>query len=379
MLKIIIDENIAFAREAFNQFGQIILLPGKKITNQELQKADILIVRSVTQVNEDLLKNTAVKFVGTATIGTDHIDLDYLNKNNIVFADAKGCNAYSVAEYVITALLFLADKLDLKLSDKTIGIVGVGNIGSKVAAFANALGMKVLLNDPPLQRNGDKREFLPLDKILSTDIITFHVPLIKEGVDKTYHILDKEKMGLINKNAILINTSRGPVVDNKELINVIREKNLRVVLDVWENEPDVNLDLLKEVLIGSPHIAGYSREGKVNGTKMIYNALCNYLNVEQKFDLKNDFIEGSDLKLLDFPEPEKSLNNLVSKIYNIKADDDLMREMINKTKAEKVFYFESLRKDYPLRREFTNYKISIAKEKSYLKNTLEQLRFKIIN
>ena len=290
MLKIIIDENIAFAREAFNQFGQIILLPGKKITNQELQKADILIVRSVTQVNEDLLKNTAVKFVGTATIGTDHIDLDYLNKNNIVFADAKGCNAYSVAEYVITALLFLADKLDLKLSDKTIGIVGVGNIGSKVAAFANALGMKVLLNDPPLQRNGDKREFLPLDKILSTDIITFHVPLIKEGVDKTYHILDKEKMGLINKNAILINTSRGPVVDNKELINVIREKNLRVVLDVWENEPDVNLDLLKEVLIGSPHIAGYSREGKVNGTKMIYNALCNYLNVEQKFDLKNDFI-----------------------------------------------------------------------------------------
>ncbi|MFZ2323720.1 MAG: 4-phosphoerythronate dehydrogenase [Ignavibacteriaceae bacterium] len=379
MLKIIIDENIAFAREAFDQFGQIILLPGKRITNQELQNADVLIVRSVTQVNEDLLKNTAVKFVGTATIGTDHIDLDYLNKNNIVFADARGCNAYSVAEYVIAALLFLANKLDLRLSEKTIGIVGVGNIGSKVAAFTNALGMKVLLNDPPLQRNGVKREFHSLNKILRADIITFHVPLIKEGVDKTYHILDKEKMGLINKNAILINTSRGPVVDNKELISVIREKNLKVVLDVWENEPDVNLDLLKEVLIGSPHIAGYSWEGKVNGTKMIYNALCNYLNAEQKFDLENDFIEGSDLKLLDFPEPEKSLDDLVSKIYNIKTDDNLMREMINKTKPEKIFYFESLRKNYHLRREFTNYKISIAKEKLYLKNTLEQLRFKIIN
>ena len=288
MLKIIIDENIAFAKEAFNQFGEIDLLPGNKITNNRLKDADILIVRSVTKVDEVLLKGTPVKFVGTATIGTDHIDLDYLKKNNITFADAKGCNAYSVAEYVIVSLLHLAVKLNLQLKGKTIGIVGVGNIGSKVAAFADALGMEVLLNDPPLQRQGVKRSFVSLNEILEADIITFHVPLNKEGIDKTFHILDENKFSAIKGNTIIINSSRGAVIDNKALLKAIREKNLKVVLDVWENEPNISIDLLKEVVIGTPHIAGYSWEGKVNGTILIYNALCEYLKTQKTIKVENN-------------------------------------------------------------------------------------------
>ena len=160
MLKLIIDENIAFAGTAFNKFGNVELLPGRSISNDELLNTDILIVRSITNVNEELLKNTPIKFVGTATIGTDHIDVDYLSSHKITFADAKGCNAHSVAEYVLASLLHLSVKFNFSLKDKSIGIVGVGNVGSKVAAFAEALGMKVLFNDPPLQRDGDKRSFV---------------------------------------------------------------------------------------------------------------------------------------------------------------------------------------------------------------------------
>ncbi len=165
MFRLIVDENIAFANIAFNQFGKVTLLPGRLITNESLKNVDALIVRSVTNVNEKLLKNTSIKFVGTATIGTDHIDLDYLKNNNITFTDAKGCNAFSVAEYVVAALLNFSVKYNFSLNGKSIGIVGVGNVGSKVAAFAEALGMKVLLNDPPLQRDENLKFFVGLDEI----------------------------------------------------------------------------------------------------------------------------------------------------------------------------------------------------------------------
>lgn len=194
MLKLIVDENIAFADKAFNQFGSVSLLPGREITNSVLRDSDILIVRSITNVNEELLINTSVKFVGTATIGTDHIDLDYLSKNKIEFADAKGCNAYSVAEYVVAALLNLSVQFDFRLDEKSIGIVGVGNVGSKVAAFAEALGMKVLLNDPPLKREVNNQNFVELDEILKCDIITIHTPLNLNGIDKTYHLFNNENL-----------------------------------------------------------------------------------------------------------------------------------------------------------------------------------------
>jgi len=377
MLKIIVDENIPFAQEVFNQFGNVLLLPGKIITNRDLLDADILIVRSVTKVNEALLKNTSVKFVGTATIGTDHIDIEYLKKNNIVFSDARGCNAYSVAEYIVASLLYLADKFGFRLSDKSLGVVGVGNIGSKVAVFAQALGMKVLLNDPPLKRKGDKRNFVELDEILNCDIITLHTPLNLTGPDKTYHLINEKNLNRLKDVAILINSSRGAVVSNIDLLDAINNKHLKVVLDVWENEPDINIELLKKVVIATPHIAGYSYEGKVNGTKMIYESLCNFLGVEQTF-------------LFNLPEPqtplrhfdkskkiEISLHSLISGIYSIKEDNDRTKRLIMMNQSERILEFDLLRKNYPRRREFNNYTVYAEDMDKKEINLLKALRFNL--
>lgn len=377
MLKLIVDENIAFADQAFNQFGKVTLLPGRKISNSELKNADILIVRSITNVDENLLKNTPVKFIGTTTIGTDHIDLEYLSKNKIMFADAKGCNAYSVAEYVIAAILNLAVRFELSLKNKSIGIVGVGNIGSKVAAFADALGMNVLLNDPPLKRSGDKRNFVELDEIFKCDIITLHVPLNLTGIDKTYHLFDKENIKKIKDNAILINTSRGAIINNLELLSLIDKKNLKVVLDVWENEPDINLELLKKVQIGTPHIAGYSYEGKVNGTKIIYDSLCGFLRAERSFQFNLPLPENPILSFEECDEIEKSLEKLVSVIYPIKEDDKRMRKMLDMTREERIIDFDRQRKNYPRRREFNNYTVISNCLSEAEQKILTSLRFNV--
>lgn len=377
MLKIIVDENIAFADSAFNSLGKVELVPGRSISKHLIKDADILIVRSITKVDQDLLKETRVKFVGTATIGTDHIDLDYLKKNNIVFADAKGCNAFSVAEYVIAALINLAVKLNFNPKDKSIGIVGVGNIGSKVAKFASALGMNVLLNDPPLKRLGVPGNFAELDEIIECDIVTLHVPLNLAGEDKTYHLFDFEKLRKLKTNSILINTSRGAVINNADLLKVIDKNHLNVVLDVWENEPDVNVELLKKIQIGSPHIAGYSYEGKVNGTKMIYDSLCNFLGAENTFSFDLPVPENSVLSIKKSGSLEDRLAELISKVYSIAKDDLRMREMINMPDDKRGIDFDKQRKNYPVRREFINYSVlsdNLAEEE---KKLLKSLRFQI--
>ena len=191
-MKLIIDENIAFAKEAFSGFGELNLLNGRSIEENEVRDADVLIVRSITKVDGKLLDNSKVKFVGTATIGTDHIDLNYLKSKKIAFADARGCNADSVAEYVFTTLFKVAAEEKSSLRDKTIGVVGIGNIGSRVVRLAESFGMKVLKNDPPLERKGIGENYVALDEILRADIITFHVPLNLKGIDRTYHLLDKD-------------------------------------------------------------------------------------------------------------------------------------------------------------------------------------------
>lgn len=377
MLKLIVDENIAFADKAFNLFGSVSLLPGREITNSILRNADILIVRSITNVDEELLINTPIKFIGTATIGTDHIDFDYLKKNNITFADAKGCNAFSVAEYVTAALFKLSVKNNFSLNSKSIGIVGVGNVGSKVAAFAEGLGMKVLLNDPPLKRNEDKRNFVELDEILKCDIVTLHVPLNLNGIDKTHHLFNKEILSKLKDGTILINSSRGAVINNLDLLNSIENKNLKVVLDVWENEPDINIELLKNVLIGTPHIAGYSYEGKVNGTKMIYDSLCEFLGMEKTFPFDLPAPINSKLRFINSDKTETAMNNLISNIYSIKNDDIKMREMMMMENDKRIKHFDLQRKNYPKRREFNNYTIESSNLSKSIKETLEKLRFNL--
>lgn len=376
-MKLIVDENIAFAEEAFSQFGDVLLIGGRQITNDFLLNADALIVRSITNVDENLLQNTNIKFVGTATIGTDHIDNNYLDENNIAFADAKGCNANSVAEYVFTALLKIAVDNNLTLKNKTIGIIGVGNIGSRVVKCAEVLGLKVYKNDPPKQRAGKGSNYFSLEEALQADIVTLHVPLNKTGIDKTFYLLDEKKLNKIKKNAIIINSSRGAVVDNKALLNIIDKKHFKVILDVWEGEPLINTDLLQKVLVGSSHVAGYSLEGKVNGTKMIYDALCRITNQQNGWEPKLPTVEKNIIDISPPKNLEEKLCLIFKQIYNIEKDDSEMRKMIEMDNDSKGAHFDKLRKEYPLRREFTNYTILIKETDKQLKGIFEAFRFNI--
>ncbi len=376
-MNIVVDENIAYVKEAFSEFGDVHLVDGRKIINQQLNNVDALIVRSITNVNSNLLGGTKVKFVGTATIGSDHIDLEYLKKNNITFADAKGCNADSVTEYVFTALLKIAVDENIELNKKSIGVVGIGNIGSRVVKIAEAFGMKIFKNDPPLERKGIGENYVSLDEILQADIITMHVPLNKGGQDNTFHLLNKKNLGQIQEKTILINTSRGAVVDNDALYNIIPDKKLNNILDVWENEPGVNIDLLNSTKIGTAHIAGYSLEGKVNGTMMIYNALCNFTGKAPSWKPVLPEVENKEVVLDDNKSDELKLYNLLRSVYDIEGDDVRMRNMIKVKREERGNYFDRLRKECPLRREFINYTIKLRKEKHHLKKILETLRFKV--
>jgi erythronate-4-phosphate dehydrogenase len=376
-MKLTVDENITFAREAFSGFGELRLMNGRAISNSELSDTDILIVRSITQVNEDLLKNSKIKFVGTATIGTDHVDLNYLSRNNIVFADAKGCNADSVAEYVFTALLKVASEGKISLKGKTIGVVGIGNIGSRVVKLAYSLGMIVLKNDPPLERKGIGKNYVSLDKILEADIITFHVPLNLEGIDKTFHLINETNLEKIKPGTILINSSRGSVIDNRTVQNEMNRKNLRVILDVWEGEPSINIKLLENTKVGTSHIAGYSYEGKVNGTKMIYDSLCKFLNVEPIWQPNLPEIQNNELKIPDGDTDEEKLYRLFKSVYNLEMDDSLLRKISNYNSNEQCDYFDKLRKVYPVRREFSNYIVHLSDRDKQLTSVLETFRFQI--
>lgn len=374
---IVVDENISFAKEAFSLFGEVKLLPGREITKNYLKDADVLIVRSITNVDEALLKNTPIKFVGTATIGTDHIDLKYLQDNNITFADAKGCNAFAVAEYVLTALVKICADEKINLQEKSIGVVGVGNVGSKVVKFAELLGLKVFKNDPPLQRINPFEKFCSLEEILKCDIVTLHVPLTFEGKDKTFHLIDEEKLAQLKENSIFINTARGAVIDNNALEKLFSQKKLNVALDVWENEPDVDLSLLERMKIATPHIAGYTLEGKVNGTIMIFNSLNEFLGTKHQFDFKMPEIKHNQL---DYNKSEFDLiefEYLISRIYDIESDTNLMRKMLYFNREDRLKYFDALRKNYPLRREFNNYKLKLNSKN--LKKLFEGLRFKVID
>ena len=376
-MKIIVDENIPFGREAFANFGEVELHNGREINPSICKNGDALIVRSITKVNEELLKNSSVKFVGTTTIGTDHIDQDYLNKNNIDFSSAAGCNSYSVTEYVFSALSYLADRYKLNLSKLSIGVVGYGNIGKKIVAIAETLGMHIVVNDPPLQRTTNERKFSTLEEALKCDIITLHVPLNKSGVDKTIHLLNEENISVIKENAILINSSRGPVVSNEILKKRLEAgKNIHTVLDVWETEPNYDSELLRLVNIGTPHIAGYSYEGKVNGTVMIYNALSKHLGVNPNWKPKLAEVVNNRIESVGIETKEELLLKVLDKSYNIIEDDTLLREGVDLPLNKKSEHFDGLRKKYKIRRELNNFEFSLNSDTEKFRKVLNVLRIK---
>jgi len=371
-LKIIVDENIVFGKEAFSEFGDVELVNGRQITNSVAKDCDILITRSITKVNEKLLSGTKVKFVGTTTIGVDHLDENYLSSNGIFYTNAPGCNSFSVTEYIFAALLYLSKTENFILSDKSIGIVGVGNIGSKVAKLASSLGMNVLLNDPPRKRKEIDFQNSELEEILKCDIITIHTPLILSGIDSTFHLFDKEKLESISKNSILINTSRGEVVDNLALQKILKKNKITAVFDVWENEPNINFDLANLCKIATPHIAGYSFDGKLEGTRMVFEKLNSFLNLDKKFnfidELKKEIVISSTLEKNSF----SVLQEIFSNVYSIEKDDSNFRRFFSKNEIKTGFDF--LRKNYPKRREIPFYNFSFSNDSLLSAEILKNFR-----
>jgi len=375
-MKIVVDENVAFAEEAFSKFGEVQLLHGREIDQTILKDVDALIVRSITRINKDLLEGTAVSFVGTATIGTDHVDLEYLNERSIGFADAKGCNADAVAEYVFTALFSAAVKQNISLKDKTIGVVGVGNIGSRIVKLAEAYGLKVLMNDPPRQKKEFSSSFVSLEEFLTADIITIHTPLTYEGDDKTFHLFNRSNLVHVKEGTIFINASRGEVVDNTALSNLLDGKKITAILDVWENEPNINQELIKKVLYATPHVAGYSLEGKINGTKMMVGAMNKFFNKNILWQPTLPACENSKIEIAVDGSKEEKFYSLFNSIYDIEEDTKRLKTFSgNKESLGK--YFDTLRREYPLRREFTNYSIKANALPERLEKILQVLRFNL--
>jgi len=380
MMKIVADANIPFVKECFSSIGEVTVVGGREITLDVVADADALLVRSITPVDEKLLAGSKVRFVATATIGFDHVDIDFLRRNDIGFTSAPGSNANSAAEYVIAGLLDIGQRYALDLEGRSIGIIGVGNVGSRVAKKCAAMGMAVYLNDPPLQRQTGDAKYLPLEKLFNCDFITFHTPLTFEGPDKTYHLADEKFFKSLRQRCVFINASRGGVVDSSALKSAIRSGRLRaVVLDVWENEPDIDIEFLKMVDLGTPHIAGYSLDGKIAGMIMIYKAACEYFAVEPKFDLEDFLPEPAVPELKVNPNiasDQDALLSAVQKIYRIDKDDTRLRRVLDKPAENRGEYFDSLRKNYPIRREFENTRMIIKNTNSNLAKKLIGIGFK---
>ncbi len=365
-LRIVADENIPCAQEAFSCLGNVRLMPGRAIDPDAVSDADALIVRSITKVNRSLLEGSPVKFVGTATIGFDHIDLNYLNERGIEFASAPGSNANSVSEYITASLLLLSEKLGKPLAGSKIAIVGVGNVGTRVHAKAQALGMECLLNDPPRYRETIDPKYLLLGEAISdADFVTLHVPLQEQGPDMTLSMADSGFFAFMKSESVFLNTSRGPVTDERELAFALERGHLSAaVLDVWRNEPSIDPNLVGRAFLATPHIAGYSFDGKVNGTRMMFESLARWTRTDVKLDF-NQLLPEPEVGYLDLSKEkgndEAILRKAVLSVYNIKGDDQRLRQAAAGPEIGQGF--DRLRKDYPRRREFQNTKLALPDRK----------------
>lgn len=353
-MKILVDENIPLARELFARFGEVVARPGRTLAEADVRDADVLLVRSVTRVDAALLAGSRVRFVGTATIGTDHVDLDWLRAQGIAFASAPGSNAMSVVDYVTSALLELADRHGITLAGRRAGIVGRGNVGGRLQARLQAMGLQVLACDPPLAEAG-QTGLVELAAIADCDIVSFHTPLVREGAHPTHHLGDAALLARLRPGAIVLNTSRGAVVDNAALREALdRRDDLLAVLDVWEGEPRPDPALVARVALATPHIAGYAYDGKLRGSAMLHDALCGFLGERPGLAL-DALVPAAARQVIDLAAlaPRRAID-LVRASYRIGEDDAALRASLRGGGGDdaRAAAFDRLRRDYPLRREF---------------------------
>ncbi len=363
MLTIVADENIPLLDPFFAQLGRIVRLPGRAIRAEDVRDADILLVRSVTSVDRALLAGSRVRFVGTCTIGTDHVDQAWLSEQGIAFASAPGCNAWGVVNYVLSALTVLAEEQGFAWGERCVGIIGCGNVGGRLQQTLERLGVRTLVCDP-FKEPAEGVTFCTLDELIDqADIISCHTPLTRDGEHPTWHLLDAARLQRLKPGACLINSSRGAVVDNAALKALLKVRpDLQVVLDVWESEPEPDPELMAQVALATPHIAGYSQEGKWNGTAMIYQAVCHQFGLPARVQLAGitPMPPLKSLSLNASAEPWDTLFRAIRLVYDLRSDDHRMRRALAASACPGET-FDQLRKGYPVRREFSSLRIKTKK------------------
>lgn len=374
-MKIIIDNKIPFIKGVLEPYAEVVYKAGAQTTAEDAADADALITRTRTICSSSLLEGSKVRAIATATIGYDHIDTAWCEANGIAWSNAPGCNSWSVKQYISSVLVVLAERHGLNLENLTLGVIGVGNVGSKVADAGRALGMKVLLNDPPRARKEGGEGFVDIDRIVAeSDIITIHVPLQKEGGDATWHLFDAGRIGSLRADQILINSSRGPVVDNRALKSALQSRSIRAaVLDVWEGEPELDPELVGLLDISTPHIAGYSADGKANGTSMSVR----YIAARLGLPLTEWKAEGvpAPAQSLEFSldaggkTAQEVLAEAILHTYDVRQDSDALRSDLGA--------FEKLRGDYMIRREPSAFTIHLEKAPAGLADRLRLLGFNV--
>jgi erythronate-4-phosphate dehydrogenase len=382
MLKIVADNAIPFVEKFFSCIGELELVEGRKINAEVVKDADVLVARTITKVNSALLEGSAVGVVVSPSSGCDHIDLDYLEQQSIECISTPGSNAVSVAEYVLSALCVLADQNAFDLSQKKVGIVGCGNVGSQLRLMLETLGLECLVCDPFLKDASRDDGYCDLSAIKEADIVSLHVPLSRDGRYPTRGMIDAEFFEGLFEDVILINTSRGAVVDEVALKAFLNQHSQAMaVIDVWANEPDIDVDLIRSVDIATPHIAGYSMDAKLRATCGVFEQLCDYLEIDSYFEGLNDVFPLDEEKEISLSPDQSDIDLLSLAIlasYDVRSDAAALRRMLEDNVQERAGYFDELRNNHPIRREFSSVRIGLTKDAENQREKLLKLGFRFI-
>ena len=359
-MRILADQRIIGVKEAFSALGQVQLVSPSDLANpQFFGKVDALLLRSDLDIDAALLRKYQPSFVGSPSTGVDHVNFDLLEEKGIGFAHAPGANADSVRDYVVAVLLHLSRMGDRSLQGKTLGIVGVGDIGSRVAVAASAMGMRILMNDPPRAERDSRFNHHPLQQVVQeSDILTLHVPLVREGDYPSLHLFGVDRLGQMREGALLINASRGPVVETQALKSELKSGRIRAALDVWEREPEIDWELLGLVDFGTPHLAGQAVDGKLISTEMIYEACCHHFGVVPTWKA-DSLLTQTRVEGLGSGSIEERLGTVVRSIYDVELECQDLKAALQMPLEQRSDVFRKIREDYLGRREFVSHTVVV--------------------
>ena len=376
-MKIVADKAIPYTGRFFATLGDVTLLDSGHITPASVRDADCLVVRSVTRVDRALLGDSRVQCVATNSSGTDHVDLDYLEARNIPLFDAKGCNANSVAEYVLSCLFVLSEQSGVELEGKTAGIIGCGHVGARLRSLLHIIGLETRVYDPFIRDENNSYPYRNLDSVLGSDIITLHVPLTTAGEYPTARMVDRDFLGRLRQDVIFINTSRGAVVNEQDLVDFARQNPAsRLVLDVWTGEPEINDELFRLATLATPHIAGYSSRAKLEATRLVSEKLCKWFDMPAPADTEISFpAERAEINLSGFERGFEAVRTAALAAYDVRSDCAALREIESIDPEGRGDFFSSLRADYPFRREFAELQVILPEQPGVMHSRLSALGF----